>query len=164
MRWHKYDISRLVPQMLPVRLRRLSLVLFITALVSPLAWLMERIRYKMQHDGRVIYLEKVLNEAVSAPGYDPENHEATKLIYIGPGEIPDEVWIFQEAEPDEPPYLLQEGEPGEITYLYTQGEIDEQYCDFTVIIPVALQIMETKLRYLLNYYKMAGKKYRIVYV
>lgn len=165
MKWHSYDISRLVPQLLPIALRRLYLVLFITALLSPLSWLLERIRYKMQHDGRVIYLEKVLNEMASIPSYDARSHESTKVIYIGPGEIPDDVWLFQEEEPDLPPYLFQEGETGEFfTWLFTQDELNEQYCDFTVVIPRTLRYMDTKFRYHLDYYKMAGKKYKIVYV
>lgn len=163
MTWHKIDIHKLFVQLLPVSLRRLHTVLFLHALSLPLKRLTENVLYKMQHDGRVIYLEKVLNEAAEIPTYSAKNHENTKVLFIGPGEIPDEVYIFQNPEPDAPVWLeLGDEFPNEAdkTYLNTQAELDDEYCDFTVWVPGTMNYLETKLRHLINYYKMAGKKYK----
>jgi hypothetical protein len=117
----------------------------------------------MQHDCRVIYIEKMLNEAFAMPGYDHQNHEATKVIYIGDGNIPDEVYIFQEEEPDEPIWL-DDLDNGEELYLFTQEELNEQYSDFTVVAPAALSSQESRIKRLVDYFKMAGKKYKIEYL
>lgn len=159
MKWHSYNISKLINWMLPSSLRRLHIVLFLYALTMPLRWLIDSILYKMQHDCRVIYIEKVLNEVFEISGYDPQNHEATKVIYIGDGTIPDEVYLFQEAEPDEPLWLDDDE-----VFLYTQEELEELYSDFSVVVPVALQSQENRIKRLVDYFKMAGKKYKIEYV
>lgn len=159
MKWHSFNISKFINWSLPIALRRLKLVLFLYALTMPLRWLIANVLYKMQHDCRVIYIEKVLNEAFAMPGYDHQNHEATKVIYIGDGNIPDEVYIFQEEEPDEPVWLDDDE-----VYLFTQEELDEQYTDFTVVAPLSLQPQENRIKRLVDYFKMAGKKYKIEYV
>lgn len=166
MNWHNVTIERLVPLLLPVRLRRPGFLAFVRSLLHPVILLQDEIRYKMQHDSRVIYLEKVLNESFNVSGYSPLAHEVSKQIYIGPGEIPDEVYIFQNLEPDIPPYIgisIDAGD-GDDVYLNTREELDNQYCDFTVVVPFALQISEIKLKSLVDYYKMAGKKYKIRYI
>lgn len=163
MKWYSFDIIKLFCLLLPVRLRRIHTIQFLNALTSPIGALAKDIRYKMQHDGRVIYLEKVLNEAFNIPGYSPTSHEISKQIYIGPGEIPDEVYIFQPDEADRPPYV---GDPmhvndGDAIFLFTRGELDAQYCDFTVVVPSGLDISDIRLKSIVDYYKMAGKKYKI---
>lgn len=159
MRWSDFDIVRLVSLLLPLKNRRVQMVSWLNAVLVPLARLKDDILYKMQHDGRVIYLEKVLNEKLGAPGYDHQDHEATKVIIIGPGEIPEEVYIFRKGEPDDPVYL-DDDEP----YLHTQAEQDEIYCDFTVVLPLSFPADNRDVERLVDYYKMAGKKYKIVRV
>lgn len=163
MKWHSFDISRLIQLLLPVRLRGIAILHFLQALLVPLKNLVKNTLYTMQHDSRVIYLEKVLNEA-AIPGYDATNHEATKSIYIGPGEIPSEVYVFQEDEPDLPPYIgvLQYAPDGDAVWLHTQTEQDAEYCDFTVVVPSALSVSRERLSYLVDFYKMAGKKYKFI--
>lgn len=166
MRWHSFDITKLVSLMLPMQMRRLSLVLFLNALTLPLGWLIAKVLYKMQHDGRVIYLEKVLNEAFDMPGYSAASHESSKIIYIAPGEVPDETYLFQEEEPDAPPFigLDSNANDGDDVWLYTQQELDARYNDFRVVVPMALQEFEYKIKNLVDYYKLAGKKYKIEYI
>lgn len=163
MKWHSFDISRLIQLLLPVRLRGIAILHFLNALLMPLKNLIENTLYMMQHDSRVIYLEKVLNEA-AIPGYDATNHEATKSIYIGPGEIPSEVYVFQEYEPDLPPYIgvLQYAPDGDDIWLNTEAEDNEVYADFTVCVPSALSVSRERLSYLVDFYKMAGKKYKFI--
>lgn len=166
MRWYSIDIAKLFIQLLPMRLRRLNMVLFLYALSMPLSRLVERVLYTMQHDSRVIYLEKVLNEAAKISTYDAGRHVQTRVIYIGPGEIPEEVYLFKENEPDVPPFIgiTAIAEDGDAVWLHTQTEQDAEYCDFTVWVPRSLEHLETRLRYLVNYYKMAGKKYKLRWI
>lgn len=155
--WYSFDFKRLITQLLPMSLRRLVAVLFFAALLSPLGWLIKQILYKMQHNCQVIYLEKLLNESFAITAYNPDDHEGTKVIKIGPGEIPEEVYIWLQTEPADPLWL------GEV-FLLSQAEADAQYCDFTVLIPMSFQAQEYKLQSLLEYYKLAGKKYKIIYL
>lgn len=166
MKWHNFDTNRLISLMLPVRFRRLHFVLWLYALLTPLRNLVETIRYRMQHDGRVIYLEKVLNEYFEIPNYNPSHHETSKVIFLDPGEIPDEVYIYQVEEPDTPPYLssVMDEEDGDLIYLFTQSELEQQYSDFKVVVPSYLESVENRIRSVLDYYKLAGKKYKIIYI
>lgn len=166
MRWHSFDIVKLVSLLLPMKMRRLNLVLFLNVLTLPLGYLVAQILYKMQHDGRVIYLEKVLNEAFDMPGYSAASHESSKIIYIASGEMPDETYLFQMNEPDDPPFVGLDANinDGDDVWLYTQEELDAQYNDFRVVVPMALQEFENKIKNLVDYYKMAGKKYKIEYI
>lgn len=173
MRWHKMDITRLISQLLPLHLRRVKLLLWMQALLRPLDWLMGETRYKMQHDGRVIYLEKVLNEQMGVLAYDPNDHEATKKIVIGPGNLPTEVYIFLDTEPDDPPYLdaWDVGQfPADPVWLLTQEEMEAQYLDFTVKVPgylvqylTDIPKWESRITRLVDYYKLAGKEYKIIW-
>lgn len=164
MKWHSFDIQRIVYLLLPVKLRQDALLSFCRSLLAPLESLIRNIRYKMQHDSRVIYLEKVLNESFLVSGYTAVAHQITKQIVIGPGEIPDEVYIFQDTEPDVPPYIYLTEESLGAVFMFTREELNSQYCDFTVLIPSNMQISENKLKSLVDYYKMAGKKYKIKYI
>lgn len=164
--WHSFNISVLISALLPVRLRGVGILRFLEMLLAPLQYLKENTLYTMQHDSRVIYLEKVLNEGVDILGYDAANHEATKEIYIGAGDIPDEIYVFQDNELDLPPYIgiLQYAPDGDSIWLNTQFEYDAEYCDFTVCVPSALISEEKRIRHLVEYYKMAGKKYKLIWL
>lgn len=158
MKWHKLDIPKLITISLPVVLRRWGLVALLNDILAPFARLVDDVRYKMQHDGRVVYLEKVLNESFDMPGYSPKNHEATKTIVIGPGNIPVQIYLYLKAEPEEPLWLDDD------VWLQTGPEMWQNYYDFTVKAPQGLSIQKNKIIRLVNFYKMAGKKYKIVYV
>jgi hypothetical protein len=124
-------------------------------LLAPLDWLKSDILYRMQHDCRVIYMEKVLNEKFTIPGYDPDDHENTKVIYIDDGNVPEGIWLNKSNNPDKIFLGTQ--------YLNTSGYYEANYSDFIVYAPTIMQAMEMKLRYYINYYKLAGKAYKIEY-
>ena len=113
------------------------------------------IRYKLQHNGQVIYLEKVLNEYYGIAGYDHQDHQATKSIYIGVGENLFPTYLFKEIE-NNPVHIYTQAEidadPSLATYLYTQSEIDFAHADFTVLVPVSLIYIEAELRAVIDYY------------
>jgi hypothetical protein len=99
-----------------------------------------------------MYLEKMLNEYFNVPGYNNQNHENTKVVFIDDAPKPPTKYI----------YLNQEIPPKEYLYLgtkYLTG--NEDYFDFIVHIPSSYVFIEAKLRAMIDYYKLAGKKYRI---
>ena len=99
-----------------------------------------------------MYLEKMLNEYFNVPGYNNQNHENTKIVFIDDAPKPPIKYI----------YLNQEIPPKEYLYLgtkYLTG--NEDYFDFIVHIPSSYVFVEAKLRAMIDYYKLAGKKYRI---
>jgi hypothetical protein len=155
MTWHNFDIEKLSRWLVPTFQRRVNTVLWLRALLAPLDWLKSDILYRMQHDCRVIYMEKVLNEKFTIPGYDPDDHENTKVIYIDDGNVPEGIWLNKSNNPDKIFLGTQ--------YLNTSGYYEANYSDFIVYAPTIMQAMEMKLRYYINYYKLAGKAYKIEY-
>jgi len=136
-------------------LRQVKQIKWIYSLLAPLLSLYDDILYKMQHDGRVIYLEKVLNEKNNVVGYDPNNHENTKQIRITDNYVPKAQWLYLEIE--ERPLF-------EPIVLYKQAEldvVDEIYADFTVHVPTALTTDTGALERLLDYFRLAGKRFKI---
>lgn len=155
MTWHNFDIEKFIKLFLPIVQRRLVTIEWIQSVLSPLDWLKADILYRMQHDCRVMYLEKVLNEKLLVAGYDPQNHEATKVVYIDEGDIPEHVWLNKSNNPDKIWLGTQ--------YLNTSGFYEENYSDFIVYCPTPMSAIESKIRRLVNYYKLAGKAYKIEY-
>src|SRR5690606_25620670 len=127
MMWANFDIARFIQLFLPIAQRRLLTIGWIKAVLAPLEWLKDDILYRMQHDCRVIYMEKMLNEKFSVAGYDADDHEATKVIYIDEGEIPEYVWLNTSQNPDKIWLGTQ--------YLNTSGFYNDNYSDFVVRCP-----------------------------
>lgn len=159
MRWRDFDVVKLVGRSLPMRWRMLETSGFFNAVLRPLDTLRAEILYRMQHDCTVIYMEKVLNEQMGVPGYDRSNHIASRKIIIAPGEAPDIVCIWLITEPDPPAWLDTDNQ-----WLFTDPEMHHNYSDFIIQTPDEFEPNENRLRSLANYYKMAGKKYKIEYI
>lgn len=152
MNWIKINFYQLIQLLLPTFIRKPRLTVFINSILKPLDILYVAIIYKMQHTCQVIYLEKMLNEYFNAPNYNSLNHESTKIIFIDDAPKPPIKYI----------YLNEEIPPKEYLYLgkkYLTG--NEDYFDFIVHIPSSYVFVEAKLRAMIDYYKLAGKKYRI---
>lgn len=107
-------------------------------------------RYNLQHNGQVIYLEKVLNEYFEIAAYNHQDHQNTKEIYIGPGERlnPTYIYITPELQPV-PLYTTAETTP---LYIYTQAEIEAFYADFIVWVPASLLFIEDEMRAKIDYF------------
>lgn len=159
---YQINIVTLINWLLPTFLRKSKMIAWILVYLTPVESLYaskqlfrDNIRYKLRHNGQKIYLEKVLNEYYSVVGFDPTDHQATKQIYIGPGEHLAPLYLYTEME-QQPIYLYTEAEvlanPTKAQYLYTQTEIDQEYADFTVMVPVALTFIEAEMRALIDYY------------
>lgn len=157
--WHTLDFKRLVELLLPTFLRKSKTLAFLKATIAPLETLRDSTLYKMQHTCQVIYLEKMLNEWFNVPNYDHQNHEATKAITI----------IDEFHEPENYVFLEGENEPSleydnvnkwlDADAIFAFGEV--AYYDFVVQIPSTYSFVLEQLRATIEYYKLAGKKYRI---
>jgi len=150
--WYKVNWNKLVILLLPTFLRKPVLVGYLQALVSPIAtihynWLQKREAdwYKINHTGQVCYLQKVLNDALDV---------ADRRIYIGEGNSFPRKYIYTRAE-NKPQFLGK-------MFIYRNSEYTNTGADFIVFVPN--EIIETKiheLKYLIEYYKLASKRYQI---
>ncbi|WP_162819934.1 hypothetical protein [Kordia sp. SMS9] len=113
----------------------------------------------MQHDCRVIYMEKMLNEWFGVQTYDPMNHQETRKVYIGDGFKPKKTYLFQDYE-QKPVYVFLRSENTPV-FIYVAAEFIEQFFNFIVWIPIEYVFNETILKAKINYYKLAGKQYKI---
>jgi len=82
MVWSTVNFNTLVELLVPTFLRKNKHILLLKTIITPLFTLHQQTLYEMQHDGRTIYLEKLLNEYFTVLGYDPNHHDLTKTIYI----------------------------------------------------------------------------------
>ena len=152
MNWVIINFKTLLALLLPSFLRKKKQLLWLSCLLQPLEELYGELLYKMQHTSQVIYLEKLLNEHFEVVGYDPENHETTKQITIEDASFVPVNYVYLTAEIPPYPYL----------YLGTKYISSvANYTDFIVKMPASIPYEETKLRLLIDYYKLAGKQYEI---
>lgn len=150
--WATIDFDTLIESRLPHCLRDDEKKAFIKSIIKSVEKIYSDTLYKMQHNGQVIYMEKVLNEWFNVPGYDPQNHHQTKTVYIDDAPKPPTKYI----------YLTEEIPPNNYLYLGTQYLTGEtEWLDFIVYVPQDYIFEEIKLRDLIDYYREAGKKYTI---
>ena len=110
----------------------------------------------MQHNGQVMYLEKVLNEKYKVAGYNPNLHRITRKIIIVDAYYAKRNYLYQNYE-QKPIYLGT-------TFIHTKNEYSAEYFDFIIQIPAAIIVNENELKSIMAYYKLAGKKYKIEYI
>lgn len=150
MIWLLTNFIAIVDQLLPSFFRKTRVYILFDAMVKPLQTLADRTLYQMQHDSRVIYLEKVLNEYFNVVTYNPNSHVATRQIYIIEAARPPKNYVYKNAE-NQPIYL------GTI-YL---GKKLSAAGHFIIMIPLSIPFNEDRLRDEIDFYKLAGKKYTI---
>ena len=64
--WNSINFVKLIKISLRIKLRKVRMIAFLSALMTPVQKLHDETQYIMQHDGRKIYLEKVLNDYFQA--------------------------------------------------------------------------------------------------
>lgn len=151
--WYKIDFDRLVLLLLPTFLRKPVLFGYIKALVSPIASLhykWEQMRaanlLKLSYNGQRCYLRGVLNDR-----YDPD----LRRIYID--EVPELKgnYIFTPAENLD--YYL------DTMYLDLDYSEAGELVDFVVYVPSGILSTKTnEIIVTLDFYKLAGKIYKII--
>lgn len=151
MIWQTVDFKKLAFYALAPMFRKIRRVSILWSILAPLEIISREILYKMQHNSQVVYLEKMLNEYFSVPGYDNQLHESTKTVYIGDVPQAPKYYFYQPAD-NQPLYM---------GLLYVGGGTGPNNYKFIVNVPVGYAFVEEKLRAEINYYKLAGKKYII---
>jgi len=148
------DLSRLAIILIPGRLRQPMFLALLLAITSPIrsmlgTFLARRLDnlYRLDHNGQVCYLEAALNDS-----FDPDQ----RRIYIADGDAFSQKYIYTEAE-DKDKYL------GTI-YLRGDNETGEGSRDFTVVVPADFRddLYGFQIKALINFYKLASKRYEII--
>ncbi|WP_123937823.1 hypothetical protein [Flavobacterium psychrophilum] len=137
---------------LPINLRQPKNIAYVLALLEPVEWLYYQWLqkrdfdwYRLKHTGQVCKLRKVLNDNLD---------KSLRRIYIAQGTAFPRKYIYTKAE-NKPKYLGT-------YFIKSQDEYENTGVDFIVFVPTELKPASIdQLKYLLNYYKLAGKRYKI---
>lgn len=160
MFWSTVNIQQLNKQFLPTFLRKGRTIAFFEALTSPMQNIVDETLYKMQHNGTKIYLEKMLNEAYAIVGYDHQNHETTKLIYIDDIAEDEKLYIWQDLEL-QTSFLEDDGDDT-IADVFLDGDSETSLAtSWTIFMPDTITFNEITLRALVDSYRYIGKKYTV---
>ncbi|MBA4133339.1 MAG: hypothetical protein C0525_01310 [Flavobacterium sp.] len=160
MFWSTVNIEVLSKQFLPTFFRKAQATAHNEAFLSPLQKLADDTLYKMQHNGTKIYLEKMLNEAYNVPGYDNQDHEGTKLIYIDDIEQEEKLFIWQNEE-EGTSFLEDDDDPNEDDVFLVDEEGEAGSASWTIFMPDTISFQELTLRALVDSYRYIGKKYNV---
>ncbi|MPS74020.1 MAG: hypothetical protein E2590_12875 [Chryseobacterium sp.] len=154
--WYNVDIKKLVVQLIPTELRYVDIPAFVKALVKPIddihyQFVQKRKEnlYIMAHTGQKVYLRAVLNDK-----FDFEQ----RRIEIDDGNLYDAEYIYTDAEIDANPFLARY-----LTLtLYQDSDLADTAVDFYVRVPNDIYYNEYEMKYLVDFYKLASKRYKIV--
>lgn len=160
MYWSTINIDTAIKLHTPTFLRPKNSVPFMLPVAQTLQRIADETLYKMQHNGTKIYLEKMLNESYQVPGYNANNHEATKLIYIDDVVEETKLFIWQNEE-TEVSYLQDDGTNNEDD-IFLQGDTESGLgYSWIIFMPQSISFEEYALRALVDSYRYIGKKYTI---
>ncbi|MBU2526248.1 MAG: hypothetical protein KKC03_06580 [Bacteroidetes bacterium] len=149
--WYKLDIEKFTVLLLPTFLRRERTMAWLRALIFPISQLYsnwaafrERNLYILTHSGQVVYLRKVLNDS-----FDP----ALRRIQIVDGNRFGRVYIYTSGEM----------KPAFLGAMYLRNSIDfaDTGVDFIVLVPAGLQFNNFDMTALIDFYRLASKRYTI---
>lgn len=156
--WFDLDVRKLAVQILPTFLRGAKMQAYVRALVKPLddvhyQFLQKRKEnlYIMAHNGQKVYLRAALNDKFDF---------AARRITIDDGQLYDAEYIYTDAEINQQP-ALADYLP---LVLYQNADLADTAVDFYVRVPADIIYNEYEMKYLIDFYKLASKRYKIVTV
>nr|DAK17197.1 MAG TPA: hypothetical protein [Caudoviricetes sp.] len=148
---YNLNIDKLLVLLTPTFLRKPKLVAWLRTLAMPLNKLLddfkvhrERDLYNLTHNSQVCYLRKALNDE-----FDPQ----LRRIKIEDGTRNIRRYIYQ-RNVNRPLYLGR-------MFLYLRGNYIDGGVDFVVVLPRGLEYDKYRLEALVNFYKLAGKRWTI---
>ena len=148
---YNFNIDKLLVLLTPTFLRKPKFVACLRTLTMPLNKLLddfkghrERDLYNLTHNSQVCYLRKALNDE-----FDPQ----LRRIKIEDGTRNIRRYIYQ-RNVNRPLYLGR-------MFLYLRGNYIDGGVDFVVVLPRGLEYDKYKLEALVNFYKLAGKRWTI---
>ena len=148
---YNLNIDKLLVLLTPTFLRKPKLVAWLRALAIPLNKLLYQFQqaresdlYNLAHNSQVCYLRKALND---------EFDKVQRGISIEDGKQNVRIYIYPRSA-NRPLYL------GKV-YLYQRGSYIDGGVYFVVVLPRDLEYDKYKLEALVNFYKLAGKRWTI---
>lgn len=149
--WYNLKAQNLVLQSLPTFLRTKVISSLLALAASELTDLNNALVAnrnisisKVSHNSQVCKLRKILNDT-----FDYE-----RRIKVVEGVLKEPKYIYTDSE-QKPKWL------GELV-IYMASETEGNGIDFTVIIPAELKNYQVEIKALVNFYKLAGKKFKII--
>ena len=154
--WYKINFNKLVVQLMPTFLRQPRMIAFISLFSAELtklynAWLIKKSQNDetwLRHNSQVCKLRKILND---------EFDDIERRIKITDGQLYDRQYI----------YTLGEKKPKYLGKLFIRQNTDyaDTGIDFFVVVPVEINIEQNKykLEAWVNRYRLASKRYKIIY-
>ena len=153
--WYKINFNKLVVQLMPTFLRQPRMIAFISLFSAELtklynAWLIKKSQDEtwLQHNSQVCYLRKILND---------EFDDIERRINITDGQLYDRQYVYTLGE-KKPKYL------GKI-FIRQNTDYADTGIDFFVVVPVEINNEQNKykLEAWVNRYRLASKRYKIIY-
>ena len=149
--WFKLDINKLVILLTPTFLRQKRFLAWIKALHSPLTKVIDDFNenrkqnlYNLAHNGQVCHLRAALNDRFDV---------SQRRIKITEGNRYKRPYIYTDAE-KKPKYLS-------VIYLRDDADYGDTGVDFIVQVPTDLVYNDYEIRALIDFYKLASKRYKI---
>jgi hypothetical protein len=158
----KIDFQKLALLMTPIFWRKSVFIDYINLFVEPLAVVhadflrfREKEKYKVIHTGQVLLLEKVLNDSFD---------KSDRRIFISEEAIFDPLFIYSTIE-NKPVFLGTE-------YVNEKQAENVIEVDFIINFPIALKPnnsialinFENRIKAETNYYKLASKRFKILWI
>lgn len=152
--WNKFVVL-----LLPLRLRMATVFGFIRSLLAPIVYIFNMlrtyetdIRYKLSHTSQVWSLEAVLNDAFDI---------AERRIYIT--DAGGEMVTLINRDTDGDALIIDQDSDGDALIIHNDSAYFGGSYDFIVNIPYQFTEAEMyRLKALVNYYKLAGKRFDVV--
>ena len=149
--WFNLDIPKLTSLLTPTFLRREKLSAWLRALHYPLIKVADDFNvnrnanlYNLAHNGQVCYLRAALNDKFDI---------SQRRIKIAEGNRYKRQYIYTDGE-KKPKYLG-------VMYLRDDADYGDKVVDFIVLVPAGLQYNDYEMRYIIDFYKLASKRYKI---
>ncbi|SNR16547.1 conserved protein of unknown function [Tenacibaculum jejuense] len=148
------DFYKQISLLLPTFKRKSKIINFLKSLIKPLTELYQVFKryrtetlYKINHNGQVVYLQKVLNDRFD---------KTQRRIFISDGLFNNPTYVYPH-EDQKDIYLNTQ-------YIFNQTELEFKDVDFVVVLPSDISVSDEediRMRSLINYYKLASKTYKI---
>nr|DAJ35674.1 MAG TPA: AbrB-like transcriptional regulator [Caudoviricetes sp.] len=157
--WYNFDVQKFGWQMLPPILRGDVMRALLKVFLLPLVWLFRQLRMlqgetkeRLSSNGQVLSLTEALRRAYRLKEGD---------IYIVDSEYK-QPYLYKKDEGQHPIYLHRESVSNSKTQLYYE-DASRVEPDYYIYIPDFLQSESEGILRLIEQYKPAGRKYKIIY-
>ena len=114
----------------------------------------DRIDNLLRYNGQSMYIERALNDT-----FDPDQQR----IYITSAYADNKLYLYSKSEQRTPVYLYNKSENSSSTYIYNSNETEFDV-DFIVYVDHTITYDESRMRAIINQYKLYGKTYKIVVI